>query len=45
MYGSTVDTCFVLIGVSEQSRGEAGCFKCIGAGQVEVYLDEEARVL
>jgi hypothetical protein len=45
MYESTVDTCSVLLGGSEQSGGEAGCFKYNGAGQVEASLDEEARVL
>jgi len=39
MYGSTVDTCSVLLGRSELIRGEARCFKCGGTGQVEVSLE------
>jgi len=27
------------------SGGEAGCFKCSGAGQVEVSLDGEAQLV
>jgi hypothetical protein len=45
MYESNVDTCSVVLGGSEQSGGEARCFKYNGAGQVEASLDEEAVVM
>jgi len=45
MYSSTVDTCSVLLGESERSGGEARCFKCSGAGQVEASLDAEAPLV
>jgi len=44
MYGSTVDTCTVLLGGFEESGKEARCFKCSRLGQQDVSLGEEAKV-